>query len=199
MSETTDTSTEDTNTVSDTQIETGTNVSTEDIESAKQSAITDLLKEAGLGSVDELKNVVKAQNDATKANQTDLENSKSELKKSNEEKATLSAKLTSLEATNAVLKAGVVSDHVEDATILAQAKVANGTAKDFDKAIKDVLKSNPQFTGDVKTGPDGTAINTNNISNNRSNVTKEQFNKMDYGERLKVYTDNPELYKEFTK
>lgn len=180
MSETTDTGTEDTNTGSDTQVETGTNVSTEDIESAKQSAISDLLKDAGLSSVDELKNVVKAQNDATKANQTDLENSQADLKKSNEEKATLTAKVTSLEATNAVLKAGVVSDHVEDATILAQAKVASGTAKDFDKAIKDVLKSNPQFTGDVKTGPDGTAVTNENIQGNKQTKTtiQDQIDKL---------------------
>ena len=174
MSETTDTGTEDTNTGSDTQTETSTNVSTEDIESAKQSAITDLLKDAGLGSVDELKNVVKAQNDATKANQTDLENSQSELNKSNEEKAALSAKVTSLEATNAVLKAGVVSGHIEDATILAQSKVANGTAKDMDTAIKDVLKSNPQFTGDVKTGSDGTAVVKSNIQGNKQTKTTIQ-------------------------
>lgn len=180
MSETTDTGTEDTNTESHTQVETGTNVSAEDIESAKQSAITGVLKEAGLGSVDELKNVVKSHNDATKAKQTDLENSQADLKKSNEEKATLAAKVTSLEAANAVLKAGVVSDHVDDATILAQSKVANGTAKDMDTAIKDVLKSNPQFTGDVKTGPDGTAVTNENIQGNKQAKTtiQDQIDKL---------------------
>lgn len=197
---------EDTNTENDT-VETGStnendnssNVSEQDIDNAKQSAIDDMLKTVGASSVDDLKNIVAAKNEADKANQTDLENSQADLKKANDSNAELTSEVASLKASNAVLKAGVTAEHVTDATILAQARVSSGQAKDIDKAIKDVLKSNPQFTGDIKTGPDGTAINNQNISNPNSSITKDQFNKMDYGERLKVYTENPDLYKKFTK
>lgn len=181
----------------------GSTSSTDDneeaIENAKQSAVNDLLNTLGISSTDELKTVVKTQNEATKANQTDLENAQTDLKKANESNTELTSEVASLKASNAVLKAGVTAEHVADATILAQARVSSGQAKDFEKAIKDVLKSNPQFTGDIKTGPDGTAINTGNISNTNSSITKDQFDKMDYGERLKVYTENPDLYKKFTK
>lgn len=197
---------EDTNTENDT-VETGStnendnssNVSEQDIDNAKQSAIDDMLKTVGASSVDDLKNIVAAKNEADKANQTDLENSQADLKKANDSNAELTSEVASLKASNAVLKAGVTAEHVTDATILAQARVSSGQAKDIDKAIKDVLKSNPQFTGDIKTGSDGTAINNQNISNPNSSITKDQFNKMDYGERLKVYTENPDLYKKFTK
>lgn len=197
---------EDTNTENDT-VETGStnendnssNVSEQDIDNAKQSAIDDMLKTVGASSVDDLKNIVAAKNEADKANQTDLENSQADLKKANDSNAELTSEVASLKASNAVLKAGVTAEHVTDATILAQARVSSGQAKDIDKAIKDVLKSNPQFTGDVKTGPDGTAINNQNVSNSNPSITKEQFNKMDYRERLKVYTENPDLYKKFTK
>lgn len=182
--------------------ETGSNSSepaTGDIEAAKESAIADFLKTVGVGSTDELKNIVSEKNEADKASKTDLENTQSDLKKANDNITDLTSQLASLKASNAALKAGVTAEHVTDATILAQARVSSGQAKDIDKAIKDVLKSNPQFTGDIKTGPDGTAINNQNISNPNSSITKDQFNKMDYGERLKVYTENPDLYKKFTK
>ncbi|MBL3531043.1 hypothetical protein JMJ99_06640 [Companilactobacillus zhachilii] len=179
---------------------TGTNEpSTEVIDNAKSEAVNELLKTLGVSSTDDLTSIVAAKNEADKANQTDLENSQADLKKANDNNAELTSQLASLKATNAVLKAGVTAEHVDDATILAQARVSSGQAKDIDKAIKDVLKSNPQFTGDIRTGPDGTAINNQNISNPNSSITKDQFNKMDYGERLKVYTENPDLYKKFTK
>lgn len=107
-----------------------------------------------------------AKNEADKANPTELENSQTNLKKANTSSAELTGKVASLEAANAVLKAGVTAEHVEDATILAQARVSSGQAKDIDKAIKDVLKSNPQFTGDAVTGKDGTAIIKENVGGN---------------------------------
>jgi len=177
----------------------GAGTSEEDIKAAKAAGIDDFIKSMGVGSADELKNIIAAQNDTKKANQTDLKNAQDDLKTANNNNADLTSKVASLEASNAVLKAGVTSDHMEDATILAQAKVANGSAKDFDKAIKDVLKSNPQFAGDVKTGPDGAAIVNSNTSNNNSSLTKAEFDKMDYGDRLKVFSEQPETYKKFTK
>lgn len=139
---------------------------TEVIESARQSAINDLLNTLGINSTDELKIVVQAQNEAIKANQTDLENAQTDLKKANESNTELTSRVASLEASNAVLKAGVTPEHVADATILVQARVSNGQAKDIDKTIKDVLKTNPQFTGDVATGKDGTAIIKENVGGN---------------------------------
>lgn len=180
-----------------------TNPNTEppvDIEATKTEAVNELLKELGVDNTDSLKDIIKSQNEASKAKQTDLENAQSDLKKANDSNSELTSQITSLKATNAVLKAGVTTEHLEDATILAQAKVNNGSSKDFDKAIAEVLKTNPQFKGDaqVQTGSDGTAINGSNTSNNQTDLTKEEFEKMDYGQRLKVFTEQPEKYKEFT-
>lgn len=147
--------------------ENGTNEpSTETIDNAKNEAVNELLKTLGVSSTDDLTSIVTAKNEADKANQTELENSQTDLKKANDSNAELTSKVASLEATNAVLKAGVTKEHVDDATILAQARVSSGQAKDIDKAIKDVLKSNPQFTGDVATGKDGTAVVNGNVSGN---------------------------------
>lgn len=140
--------------------------SVEAIDNAKAEGVNEILKTLGIASVDDLTSIVTAKNEAEKANQTDLENSQADLKKANANVSDLNSKLASLEATNAVLKAGVTAEHVTDATILAQARVSSGQAKDIDKAIKDVLKTNPQFTGDATTGPDGTAIVKNNVSGN---------------------------------
>ncbi|APX72869.1 hypothetical protein M5C72_07125 [Companilactobacillus allii] len=181
---------------------TESNQSTEatvDIEAAKTEAVNGLLKEMGVDSTDSLKGIVEAQNETSKANQTDLENSQSDLKKANDNNLNLSSQVTSLLASNAVLKAGITSEHMEDATILAQAKVNNGSAKDFDKAIADVIKSNPQFKGtQIQTGSDGAALDGSNKSNNQTELTREEFEKMNYGQRLKVFTEQPEKYKEFT-
>lgn len=170
-----------------------------DIDSARESAVNEFLQTLGVDSTEHLQEIVKAKNDSDKANQTDLENTKSDLDKANGNNAELSKQVEALQATNAVLKAGVIADHVDDATILAQAKVSSGKVKSFDKAIAEVLKSNPQFKGAAQTGADGTAITDSNTSGGNGSLTKEEFDKMSYNERLKVFSEQPEKYKEFTK
>jgi len=140
-----------------------------DESSIRESAVNDLLKTLGIDSTDSLKDIVTAKNEADKASQSDLQNAQADLDKMNQSNSDLTNEVTSLKATNAVLKAGVTSEHVDDATILAQARVSNGQAKDIDKAIKDVLKSNPQFTGDVATNKDGTAIVNKNVGGHDDN------------------------------
>lgn len=54
----------------------------------------------------------------------------------------------------------------------------------FEKQIRaDVLKDTPKPKAGSGTKPE---------------ITKEQFDEMSYTERLKLFADNPELYKEFT-
>lgn len=144
------------------------------------------MKDTGLGSVDKLKNVIKAQNDATKANQTDLENSQSDLKKSSEEKATLVAKITSLEATNAVLKAGVVfninnlifdqalSDRIDELSSFYAASVAKADGLPIGAALITDVEAQEQ----------------NGISKSMNNANNQAFiNEVaKYGYRSAVYT-----------
>ena len=79
------------------------------------------------------------------------------------------------------------------ATETAEAMVSGDTEKVFaaqkkhldsvEKKIReDALKGTPRPTG----------------GNSSETITKEQFDKMGYSERLKVYQDNPDIYKEFT-
>ena len=72
--------------------------------------------------------------------------------------------IKSLQAVNAVLKAGVVNEHIDDVTVLAQAKVDKGEAKTFDKAVEKVLANNPQFKNQPQVGSDGTAVVNNNVT-----------------------------------
>lgn len=135
-----------------------------DSDAIKNGAIDSLLKDLGVNSTDDLKSIIEAKNKADKESRTDLENAKSELQKSKESNQTLVGQVKALEATNAVLKAGVVAEHIDDVTVLAQAKVNKGEAKTFDKAVKKVLDNNPQFKTVSQTGNDGTAIIDNNIT-----------------------------------
>lgn len=135
-----------------------------DREEIKAGAIDGLLKDLGVSSTKDLKSIIEAKNKADKENQTDLENAKSELQKTNESNKSLNNQIKSLQAVNAVLKAGVVTDHIDDVTVLAQAKVDKGEAKTFDKAVEKVLANNPQFKNQPQVGSDGTAVVNNNVT-----------------------------------
>lgn len=141
-------------------------------EEIKADAINSLLKDLGVSSTDDLKNIIEAKNKADKESQTDLENAKSELQKTTEDNKSLNSQIKSLQAVNAVLKAGVVTEHIDDVTVLARAKVDKGEAKTFDKAVEKVLANNPQFKNKPQIGPDGTAVvNTNVTPPNESKKT----------------------------
>lgn len=163
---------------------------------ASQEALTQLFKKLGVDSADDLQKIIQAKQEADKANNTELENAQAELKKVNGSLDEKEKKINDLQAQNAVLKAGVSKDHIEDVTILAQAQVANGSAADFKTAVDDVLKRNPQFKNATQTGPDGTAIVSNNIGGTQtSKITAD----MSLDELTKAAQKDPNVLNEYMK
>lgn len=163
---------------------------------ASQEALTQLFKKLGVDSADDLQKIIQAKQEADKANNTELENAQAELKKVNGSLDEKEKKINDLQAQNAVLKAGVSNDHIEDVTILAQAQVANGSAADFKTAVDDVLKRNPQFKNATQTGPDGTAIVSNNVGGTQtSKITAD----MSLDELTKAAQKDPNVLNEYMK
>lgn len=163
---------------------------------ASQEALTQLFKKLGVDSADDLQKIIQAKQEADKANNTELENAQAELKKVNGSLDEKEKKINDLQAQNAVLKAGVSKDHIEDVTILAQAQVANGSVADFKTAVNDVLKRNPQFKNATQTGPDGTAIVSNNVGGTQtSKITAD----MSLDELTKAAQKDPNVLNEYMK
>lgn len=163
---------------------------------ASQEALTQLFKKLGVDSADDLQKIIQAKQEADKANNTELENAQAELKKVNGSLDEKEKKINDLQAQNAVLKAGVSKDHIEDVTILAQAQVANGSAADFKTAVDDVLKRNPQFKNATQTGPDGTAIVPSNVGGTQtSKITAD----MSLDELTKAAQKDPNVLNEYMK
>lgn len=120
----------------------------------------DLLKDLGVGSVDDLKSIIEAHNKAEAANHTDLENAQANLDKQSKATAKEAARADNAEAQLAAYKQGVAEDHIGDALALAHVALADkaNPAKSIDEALKSVLERNPAFKGTpAATNPDGTS------------------------------------------
>lgn len=76
----------------------------------------------------------------------------------------------------------------------------DGKIKNESDLITGLKTQMPNMFADPKKDGDKKILE-NNLpdGNNDTTVTQEQFDKMGYQERLKVYTDNPDLYKELSK
>lgn len=73
-----------------------------------------------------------------------------------------------------------------------------GNIKGIDDKIKGLKTQYPnQFESSTKKKIDENKLPEDGDDKNK--VTKEDFNKMSYQERLKVYNDNPDLYKELSE
>lgn len=74
----------------------------------------------------------------------------------------------------------------------------SGNIKGMDDKIKGLKTQYPnQFESSSKKKVDENKLPEDNDDKNK--VTKEDFKKMGYQERLKVYNDNPDLYKELSE
>ena len=93
-------------------------------------------------------------------------------------------------------KAQLISIGFEDALAVETAQALNSgdTAKVFDALRKFITTHDKQLKENAfrqnPTLPGG--------GNEGKPITKEQFEKMGYTERLKVFNEHPDLYKEFT-
>lgn len=143
-----------------------------------------------------------------------------ELKKSNQGNEELQKSISAYEAENAKLKAENEQLRLDNAIKVellgAKAKgddldylmfkikqnndklslTENGEIKGFDvEEIKTAYPSN--FEVETKKVVD--VNNLPKIETGENTITKEQFEKMGYKERTKLYNDNPEVYNELTK
>lgn len=74
----------------------------------------------------------------------------------------------------------------------------NGDIKGMEDKIKGLKTQYPnQFESSTKKKVDENKLPEDNDDKNK--ISQEDFNKMGYQERLKVYQDNPDLYKELSK
>lgn len=75
----------------------------------------------------------------------------------------------------------------------------NGKIKGIDETIVALKTQYPtQFKTESKKKIEENKL-PNSDSENRSSITREQFEKMSYMDRLKLHDENPETYSEFTK
>ena len=165
---------------------------------------------------------LKTQHESASAQLKEANNLIAELKKSTEGQGDLQQKVASYEqqiatlqadlkqaqidgeVNVALLSAGVKPDDIDYVTFKLKAKGAleldeNGKIKGMDDKIAALKTQLPaQFTVDN---------NKKNVLENKlpnehegsNGITSEAFNKMGYQERLKLYQDNPEAYKQLTQ
>lgn len=143
-----------------------------------------------------------------------------QLKKDNAGNSELQAKVTEYETTisnlkaeleqskaNSALENALIKANVVDVDYMAfkfkekgEIKLDDkGKIKGFDDTLSELKTQYPtQFTSTTSTKIEENKLpNTND--NSGSEITKEQFNKMGYRDRLKLHTDNPELYNTLNK
>lgn len=106
------------------------------------------------------------------------------------------SKNTELERENTVLKAGV---EIGDADyVMFKVSKMEG---DFEGNLQSFLKENPKYlrhenSDNAKSDVD---IDLGGNHNNKTQITKEEFNKMSYSSRLKLYNENKALYDQLVK
>ncbi|HEM4889352.1 TPA: hypothetical protein U1122_002169, partial [Streptococcus suis] len=101
-----------------------------------------------------------------------------------------------LEAKLSALTQGVNADSVDDVIALSERLVNEDTT--IDEAIKQVVGKYPQFATTPNTTekkPTFTVVD-NPSASTKSDVSKDQFGKMTYVERLELKRTNPKLYEQ---
>lgn len=106
------------------------------------------------------------------------------------------SKTVELEKENKVLKAGVGIDDVD--YVMFKVSKMEG---DFEENLQCFLKENPRYLKQENdnTNKVSTDINLGGSHDNKTQITKEEFNKMSYSSRLKLYNENKALYDELVK
>lgn len=107
------------------------------------------------------------------------------------------SKNAELKKENEVLKAGVKIDDV-DYVIFKVSK----TEGDFKENLQNFLKENPKYLNQENIDSNSTLnmdINLGGNHENKTQITKEEFNKMSYPARLKLYNENKALYDQLVK
>lgn len=101
------------------------------------------------------------------------------------DRALLTAKAKSVKAVRALLD-------------LNGAEVEDGKIKGLDKQIEKLVAEAGYLFGDGKPNVKGATPGDSGGNTSKSGVTKEQFNKMSYSERVQLYNDDKEAYDRLT-
>ena len=101
------------------------------------------------------------------------------------DRALLTAKAKSVKAVRALLD-------------LNGAEVEDGKIKGLDKQIEKLVTEAGYLFGDDKPNVKGATPGSPGGNKPNGGVTQEQFNKMSYGERVKLYNEDKELYDQLT-
>lgn len=106
------------------------------------------------------------------------------------------SKNAELEEENKVLKAGVNIDDV-DYVVFKVAKMEG----DFEENLQNFLKENPKYLKqeNLENNNQNADINLGGNHEHKTQITKEEFNKMSYPARLKLYNENKSLYDQLVK
>lgn len=107
------------------------------------------------------------------------------------------SKNAELEEENKVLKAGVNIDDV-DYVVFKVSKMEG----DFEENLQNFLKENPKYLKQENNEINNNQsidINLGGSHENKTQITKEEFNKMSYQARLKLYNENKALYDQLVK
>ncbi|HFR3585646.1 hypothetical protein J0639_01905 [Streptococcus suis] len=161
-----------------------------------KSGYAKAIKDLGFADVESAKEALKAYEDWQESQKTEADKQTELLASKDRELASVLDANKRLEAKLSALTQGVNADSVDDVIALSERLVNEDTT--IDEAIKQVVGKYPQFATTPNTTekkPTFTVVD-NPSASTKSDVSKDQFGKMTYVERLELKRTNPKLYEQ---
>ncbi|CYU07402.1 hypothetical protein HO572_01290 [Streptococcus suis] len=161
-----------------------------------KSGYAKAIKDLGFADVESAKEALKAYEDWQESQKTEADKQTELLASKDRELTSVLDANKRLEAKLSALTQGVNADSVDDVIALSERLVNEDTT--IDEAIKQVVGKYPQFATTPNTTekkPTFTVVD-NPSASTKSDVSKDQFGKMTYVERLELKRTNPKLYEQ---
>ncbi|WP_178085621.1 hypothetical protein [Streptococcus ruminantium] len=161
-----------------------------------KSGYAKAIKDLGFADVESAKEALKAYEDWQESQKTEADKQTELLASKDRELASALDANKRLEAKLSALTQGVNVDSVDDVIALSERLVNEDTT--IDEAIKQVVGKYPQFATTPNTTekkPTFTVVD-NPSAGAKTDVSKDQFGKMTYVERLELKQTNPKLYEQ---
>ncbi|WP_193441640.1 hypothetical protein [Streptococcus suis] len=172
-----------------------TRISTKEHKSGYSKAIKDL----GFSDVESAKNALAEYAKWQESQKSEADKQAEALTAKDKELANAQAENKILASKLAALSKGVNADAVDDVIALAERLVADDVS--IDDAIGQVLAKYPQFGKQepVEEKKPTITVPGNPSAQNSLEITKEQFDKMTYNERVELKQENPTLFNKLAK
>ncbi|WP_180273249.1 hypothetical protein [Streptococcus suis] len=172
-----------------------TRISTKEHKSGYSKAIKDL----GFSDVESAKNALAEYAKWQESQKSEADKQAEALTAKDKELANAQAENKILASKLAALSKGVNADAVDDVNALAERLVADDVS--IDDAIGQVLAKYPQFGKQepVEEKKPTITVPGNPSAQNSLEITKEQFDKMTYNERVELKQENPTLFNKLAK